>query len=422
MKVIVVGGGIGGLALAQALRRGRVEVEVHERDINLGGRWEGYRLHINPAGARALHACLPEDGWEEFRTTAGPGGSFGFLTERLAELVTVEESTMYPGGGADPAENHYAADRATLRRLLSSGLDDVLHLGAEFVKYEVLPDSRVRVDFADGRSALGDLLVGADGAHSRVRRQLLPEVATISAGAIGVAHKIWLNDEVRADLPPRLLAGMNLIDPDAPFFLFTSVFEPPAGAGRPYLLCALVARADTLPPDVTTLDSDSLRVAVDVLVADWDPRLRRALAESDPTARSAVAFRATGPLPTWLPGSVTVLGDAIHVMPPIGGLGANTALRDAHLLGRLLPTVDRGERDLAAAIGDYEVEMREYGPAAVRYSLAQKDQSLATGAVRKAGIRAFFRLCKAVPALRRRAFANAWLGPAKPRGWERAAT
>ena len=84
---------------------------------------------------------------------------------------------------------------------------------------------------------------------------------------------------------------MNLIDPDAPFFLFTSVFEPPAGAGRRYLLCALVARADTLPPDVTTLDSDSLRVAVDVLVAGWDPRLRRALAHS----RSSDAQRGTFP-------------------------------------------------------------------------------------------------------------------------------
>ena len=85
---------------------------------------------------------------------------------------------MYPGGGTDPTANHYAADRATLRRLLSSGLDDVLHTGAEFVDYEVMPDGRVRADFADGRTASGDLLVGADGANSRVRRHLLPELAT----------------------------------------------------------------------------------------------------------------------------------------------------------------------------------------------------------------------------------------------------
>ena len=254
-----------------------------------------------------------------------------------------------------------------------------------------------------------------------MRRQLLPDVTTLDTDAIGIAHKIWLTNEMRAELPPRLLTGMNLIDPDAPFFMFTSAFEPPPGAGRPYLLCALVAQTDALPPDVTQLDSNTLRVAVDVLIAGWDRRLRRALADSDSAARSAVAFRATGPLPTWKPGPVTVLGDAIHVMPPIGGLGGNTALRDAHLLGRLLPAVDRGEKGLTAAIGEYEVEMREYGPAAVRYSMQQKDQALGTGAAGKAGTRAFLRLCKAVPALRRRVFARAWLGPAEPRAWERMA-
>jgi 2-polyprenyl-6-methoxyphenol hydroxylase-like FAD-dependent oxidoreductase len=421
MKVMIIGGGIGGLALAQALHRHRIDVEVYERDNALGSRWEGYRLHINPAGARALHACLPAAGWQEFQTTAGPGGSFGFLTEQLANLVVVEESTMYPGGSADPAANHYAADRATLRRLLASGLDDVLHTGAEFVGYDVLSDGCVRVDFADGRTASADLLVGADGASSRVRRQLLPTLATIDAGAVGIAHKIWITEGVRTALPSRLLTGMNLIDPDAPFFLFTSVFEPPAGAGRPYLLCALVARADTLPPDVTTLDSDSLRVAVDVLVSGWDPRLRRALAHADPATRSAVRFQASEPAPAWLPGPVTVLGDAIHVMPPIGGLGGNTALRDAHLLGRLLPAVDRGERELLDAVGAYEADMRDYGAAAVRYSVEQMDRSLATGAAAKASARAFFRLCHLMPPLRRRAFAKSWLGPAEPYDWEHSA-
>lgn len=217
-----------------------------------------------------------------------------------------------------------------------------------------------------------------------MRRQVLPEVATVDTGAVGVAHKIWLTDGVRTQLPPRLLKGMNLIDTDAPFFLFTAVFEPPSGTGKPYLLCALVARANRLPPDVTELESKSLRVAVDVLLADWDPRLRRALADSDPAARSAVTFRSTGPLPSWAPRPVTVLGDAIHTMPPIGGLGGNTALRDAHLLGRLLPAVDRRERELTSAIGEYETELRDYGPAAVRYSLAQKDQAIGTGAAQKA--------------------------------------
>jgi 2-polyprenyl-6-methoxyphenol hydroxylase-like FAD-dependent oxidoreductase len=418
MKVLVVGGGIGGLALAQALRKADVEVAVHERGEGPGSGWEGYRIHINPAGARALRACLPAAGWQEFRDTAGPGGDFGFLTEQLDELVVVEESIMYPGGATDPGEDHYAADRATLRRILSTDLDDVVHLGAEFVGYEALPGGGVRARFADGRTADADLLVGADGAASRVRRQLLPHVRTTGTGAIGIAHKVWLTDEVRGALPARLCTGMNVITVDRPYFMFTSVFEPPRG-GRPYVLCALVARSDALPPDVTELSGDALRVAVDVLVAGWHPGLRRALASSDAGSRRAVAFHATEPGPAWDPGPVTVLGDAIHAMPPIGGLGGNTALRDAHLLGQLLPAVAHSGRDLTAAVGEYEAEMRDYGAAAVHYSMAQKDQALADGAAATAGARAFFRLCSAVPALRRRAFAKSWIGPATARSWER---
>jgi len=150
MKVIVIGAGLGGLCLAQALRREGVDVAVYERDRALGSRWEGYRIHINPTGARALNACLPAEGWAEFRATAGPGGDFGFLTERLAELVVVEESIMYPHGAADPAEDHYAADRATLRAvaaaegLLATGSSDyhgankTTPLAAETTAAEVL--------------------------------------------------------------------------------------------------------------------------------------------------------------------------------------------------------------------------------------------------------------------------------------------
>jgi 2-polyprenyl-6-methoxyphenol hydroxylase-like FAD-dependent oxidoreductase len=418
VRVLIIGGGIGGLALAQGLRRAGVEVAVHERDHGVGSRWEGYRIHINPTGARALHALLPADGWQEFLATAGPGGDFGFLTEQLAELVVVEESIMYPGV-VHPAEDHYAADRATLRRVLTSGLEDVLRLGSEFVDYALRPDGRVEARFADGSSTVADLLVGADGPASRVRAQLLPHATPVDAGVAGIAHKIWLDDATRAGLG-RLGTGMNAVQSTAPLFLFTSVFEPPAVTGaRPYLLCALVTRPELLPADVTALDTDALRAVVDVLVAGWHPRLRRALASSDPESRGAVTFSAAPPVPAWTSGPVTVLGDASHVMPPIGGLGGNTALRDAHLLARLLPAVDRGERGLAGAVAEYEADMRDYGTAAVRYALEQAGQLLSPGATATAATRAFFRLCAAVPPLRRRAFARGWAAPAAPRGWER---
>jgi 2-polyprenyl-6-methoxyphenol hydroxylase-like FAD-dependent oxidoreductase len=200
--------------------------------------------------------------------------------------------------------------------------------------------------------------------------------------------------------------------------MFTAVFEPPGAVSRPYLLCALIARADLLPPDLLTLDDEALRVAVDVLVARWHPALRRALAEAEPPTRNAIAFRATAPLPTWWPSPVTVLGDAIHLMPPVGGLGGNTALRDAHLLTRQLTAAHHGRRDPVSAIAAYEADMRVYGPAAVRRAARDAVQAASGGTVGAWGVRSWFRLCAAVPALRRRAFAGEWTSPAAPRDWE----
>jgi 2-polyprenyl-6-methoxyphenol hydroxylase-like FAD-dependent oxidoreductase len=431
MHVIVIGGGIGGLCLAHGLRSAGVSVEVHERDRAPGSRWEGYRIHVNPAGSRSLHACLPPHLWEAFVATAGRGGDFGFLTDQLEQLLVVEESIMYPGRAAGPHEDHYAVDRRTLRRLLLAELDDVVRIGAEFVRFERPADGRVAAIFADGERAVGDLLVGADGAASRVRRQYLPQAGLVDAGVCGLAAKIFLTDEVRSWLPRRLQTGMNAIMVDGPISLFTSVFEPPRGARsalaavtgveaepiEPYVLCALVVDPALLPADVTTLDPPALRHLVDGLLAHWHPDLRRMLTEAELDSRNAIRFTASAQLPYWESTNVTLLGDAAHTMPPMGGLGGNAAMRDARLLSGLLGAVQRGERDLLDAVREYERDMCEHGYASVRDALATRDQMLSKGAF---AARAWFRLCQAVPALRRRTFTE-WEAPARPRRWERAA-
>lgn len=60
LHVVVVGAGIGGLCLAQGLRRAGIDVSVYERGAGPGRPWEGYLIDVNPAGSRALRACLPE--------------------------------------------------------------------------------------------------------------------------------------------------------------------------------------------------------------------------------------------------------------------------------------------------------------------------------------------------------------------------
>lgn len=435
LHMLVIGGGIGGLCLVQGLRRAGVDVSVYERDAAPGSRWEGYCIEVNPAGSRALHACLPDPLWRAFLGTAGPGGEFGFLTERLKELVVIEEPVMYPRGATDPTEDHYAVDRRTLRSLLLHGLDDAVHFGAEFVCYEATDDGRVVAIFADGRRAVGDVLIGADRASSRVRRQYLLQAHQTPLGVGGVGHKLPLTPAARAWLPPRLLRGMNSINVNAPLFLFTAVFDPPAhtpatleevagpppdGVGEPYLLGALVAELAVLPSNLMDLDSDGLRRVVDELTTGWHPLLRRMLADSDPDARTALEFAAAEPVPFWPTTIVTVLGDAIHPMPPVGGLGGNTAMRDAHLLCQLLTAADRGRLPLLDAIAHYEQEMREYGFAAVRASVHMQRQALSTGTLPTLATRSWFRLCRALSPVRRLTFAHGWDQLAAPRPWEQA--
>ena len=429
----MIGGGIGGLCLAQGLRRSGVAVAVYERDRDPASRWEGYRIHVNPAGARSLHACLPEYLWRAFLATAAPGGPIGFLTERLAPLVEVEEAIAYPRGD-DPSEDHYAVDRRALRRLLLAGLDDVVGFGAEYESWEPGPDGRVVARFADGRRVEADLLVGADGVGSRVRRQLLPGAEPVSAGVVGIAGKVALTPEARRWVPAALQQGMHIVSDPGPGALFTAAYRPPDGArevlaevtGRaapaidePYLLTAFVTAPHHLPPDIDTADPEALAGATDALTRGWHPDLRRLLASCDPASRGASAFAVAPGIPRWEPSRVTLLGDAVHAVPATGGLGGNAALRDAR---RLTQALAARPADLVAAVGAYHADLREHGTATIDDALAVRDQMLAGGLWRTRASRAWFRLCARSATLRRMTFADGDRDVSRPRPWELAET
>jgi 2-polyprenyl-6-methoxyphenol hydroxylase-like FAD-dependent oxidoreductase len=418
MNVLIVGGGIGGLALAQGLRKHGIDAAVYERDTHRDDRLDRYRLSINPAGSRSLRACLPDQQWQEFLDTAGlPGGGFGFLGPDLRELVVAEDAIMYPDV-SDPAERAYPADRHTLRGVLLDGLDDVVRYGKTFQRYELASDGRPTAWFTDGTTAAGDVLVGADGLNSRLRAQYLPTAARRDPGAFGIGQKLPLNDSTRAWLPARLAQGMNIVLPAAPHFLFTSVFEHRPAAADDYLLCAFVARNDQFPPNPQRLDGAELKAHIAGLTTSWHPALRRLLEQCPPEDVSAFPFQVSERPEPWAPSRVTVLGDAVHGMPPTGGNGANAALRDAALLTRQLTRTAAGELPLLDAIGEYEAEMREYGFQAVNLTMKTLRQGLASSAVEVFISRNWFRLATMATPVRRKTFSS-FAEVCAPRDWER---
>ena len=394
LHVIIIGGGIGGLCLAQGLKRTGISFAVYERDRTADARLQGYRLNLEPFGAVALHACLPPNLWSLLTAAAGDAAErMGVYDECLRQLM-LEDPRPH---ARSPLEHTYALSRVALRRVLLTGLDPHLHFDKEFVRYEQSANGHVTAHFADGSLATGNVLIGADGVHSRVRRQLLPDARQIETGGIGVGGKLPLGPAAEAWLPRGLLAGKSMILPPRDF-LFTAIFRDE------YLMWAFVAHRATFPEGVDELRGRALRDVIEPRMSGWHPALCRLVTDSDVDTIELFRLNAAARVPRWTSTTVTLLGDAIHAMPPVGGLGGNVALCDARALRDALETASRGEVPLVRALAAYEAEMLPRGFAAVAQARRYLQLAISRSRLLRMLARGFFRLCGAVPALRRAIF------------------
>jgi salicylate hydroxylase len=358
-------------------------------------------------------------------TVGKPEAGFGFRTEQLEELLFLDWSPRTLGF-ADSFSSHHSVSRITLRQVLLSGLDDTVHLGKEFTRYDRAPSGQVTASFADGTSATGDVLVAADGSNSRVRQQYLPQAQRIDTGVRSIGGKMPLNDETRKTLPEIFYTCMNTIMPPRDYFMFISGWQRehrklqiPAitHAGEPgspqtglllddtqdYVFWALAAKGEKFPiADLAAAGGPELQSAARTMMRGWHPDLLRLVSDSDPSTVSTVKIRSMAPVRPWPTTSITLLGDAIHNMTPMAGIGANTALRDASLLSRKLSAAARGEQELLTAIREYEAEMLDYGFAAVRQSMQRTRQATSGNAVKRAISRRMLRVVGTVPPIRRK--------------------
>jgi 2-polyprenyl-6-methoxyphenol hydroxylase-like FAD-dependent oxidoreductase len=360
MNVLIVGAGLAGPLLAQGLRRAGVDVALYERTpADQPG--QGYRIHIAPEGDLALREWLRPEMYERVRATAGkPGLGWRLLDPQLRvvqEMLVAQPADEEPGAG-----RHLTVDRLTLRRILLTGID-VHH--AAFQRYDLLDDGRVRVFLADGTSAEADLLVGADGTHSRVRAQLLPDAEVVETGHAQVYGTTPLTDEVRALVPPALDGFCAVVGPDGR--VVSVAAHESLGGGADYVMWVVGAPAERFPVDLATADSTARWKAAAELVADWHPNLGALVRLGTPGSVHASTIRTSKRMPRWGPGPVTFVGDAIHPMVP-QGTSAAVALRDAALLCR---RITERSGPLLDAVREYETEMLDYGFAEVERALRE---------------------------------------------------
>ena len=426
LQVIIIGGGIGGLCLAQGLKKAGIKVNVYERDRTPTSRLQGYRIHIDPDGSTALHECLPEHLWELFASTCGDfSGGFTILNEKLEELIKFRQ----PPTSIDLVGRHRQVSRITLRQILLAGLGDAVHFDKRFLRYERRDDGRIVAFFDDGSSTEGNVLVAADGVNSRVRQQYLPGNDPFDTGTVGLGGRIPLTDGVMAMIPPALLDGPASILPPAPANLFMAAWKRSAQAeeklcsllGSPsdenppqnesYVILALGAKRKFIGLDANSdeamdaMKPEEMRSLLRSKMADWHPNLRK-LAEMTGDDLGFVRIRSSRPVKAWTPSNITLLGDAIHNMTPYRGIGANVALRDAALLCAKLTEAAQSAGAVAKKIGDYERAMRVYGFEAVAESHKALEQGVTPRRLGfKVGMSAM-RIASRIPAVQRRILAQ----------------
>src|SRR5262249_5264981 len=157
-------GGIGGLTLAQGLKKSGVSVAVYERDRTRTDRVQGYRVHVNPTGSLALRGCLPTPLFEAFTRTCGrPAEAIPFVPEQMKVLLALDGRNAPPRFRGEGVAQHRSVSRISLRQVLLTGLEDTVHFGKTFVRYEESPLGRIIAHFEDGSTAEGGVLVAADG-------------------------------------------------------------------------------------------------------------------------------------------------------------------------------------------------------------------------------------------------------------------
>jgi 2-polyprenyl-6-methoxyphenol hydroxylase-like FAD-dependent oxidoreductase len=400
LHVLIAGGGLSGLALAQGLLKSGHTVEVFERDADLN-RKQGYYLHFNAIGGEALRRVLPDDLFELYLDTSRE--SYDRPESIVLDAQLNELSSRPHMGPPNPGPKaHTGVHRRTLRQVLSGRLGDRLHTGSPVVGY-VENEGGVTATLADGSTAHGDVLVGADGIRSAVRSQLLPEVPVIPTGikGIGVFGRTPLTPELDELMPDILNQGVLMAVDQKGSRLLIANFRPRRPADEAaseiapdvtldpvpayVMISCSVAPGTDIPPTAEWTAETPLRLRESMLAAieGWHPAALALVAGLEPDSIFAIPFGFLEPAENWTPSRVTIVGDAAHGMLPTLGMGANLSLNDAALLTEQLDRVGRDEVELLEAIGTYEAQMRAAAYPILRMTL-DHDKNFGGGALAEA--------------------------------------
>lgn len=339
LKIGIAGAGIGGLCAAIALQKQGHEVTVFEQAD--GFLRVGADINLTPNAVKALDGLGVGP---DIRVTAARP------THRISrQWDTGEETSRLPMSTA--AEEKYGAPQLTLHRpdLLAALAE---HFPASQVQFGKKVASlrqegkQVAVQCTDGTEATYDVLVGADGIHSAVRKALWGEESPRFTGIVAFRAVVPVE---KVEHVPNIKAFTKWWGPVSTSQIVTF----PLNQGRDVFIFA------TIGQESWHLESWTTQGSVEEfkhLFADFHPDATALLNACDEVLKTALYER--DPMPEWGKGHCTLLGDACHPMLPFMAQGAGMAIEDAVVLSRALEGVTT-DSDVAAALRRYENTRKE---------------------------------------------------------------
>lgn len=327
LNIAIIGGGVGGLAAANALHQAGHQVRVFEQSKQFMR--VGADINLTPNAVRALDGLGRAIAAQTRASAARP-------THRISRTWdSGEETSRLPM--SDEAEKRYGAPQLTIHRAdLLAALTDAFPADQVFfgkrAKQISQDPSGVAIEFTDGETVTGlDVLIGADGIHSVVRSALFGAESPQFTGV--VAFRTVVPTERVKDIP-NIAAFTKWWGPNPQSQIVTF----PLNQGRDTFIFATTAQESWHEESWTSEGSvEELRS----FYTDFHADARKLLDACDSVLKTALYERE--PMLQWSQGHVTLLGDACHPMLPFMAQGAGQAIEDAVVLARNLSGITRAQ-------------------------------------------------------------------------------